>query len=100
MVMTCSQRSNGMVGAFSDALHLIEPHDSGDCRREPIPVCGFLLEMPATRAGQRVELGPPIVLGRFPFRGNPALVLELVERRIERALADLEDLSGDLAESN
>src|SRR5262245_13667719 len=61
-------------------LCLVEAHHAGDRRRQPIPVGGFPLEMPAPRARQRIELGPAVVLCRFPLGADPALVLELVER--------------------
>src|SRR5262245_10756934 len=54
--------------------------------------------MPEARACELIELGPPVVLRRFPLGGDPALVLELVERRIERPFAHLENFPRNLAE--
>src|SRR4029453_618416 len=38
----------------------------------------------------------PVVLGELPLGSNQALTLETVERRIERALPELEDALGPL----
>src|SRR5688572_26061092 len=46
--------------------------------------------------GQTIELGPAIVLRYAPGRFDPATLFEPMERRIERALLDLEDVVGDL----
>ena len=54
------------------------------------------LELLAARLGQGVEPRPPVVLRRAPFSRDPALMLEAVERGIERALRDLQDIAGDL----
>ena len=66
---------------------------------QPIPVGGFFVEMPASRPRQRVELRAAIVLAELPLGCDPAFVFELVERRIQRAVADLEDIARDLAQA-
>ena len=48
---------------------------------------------------KRVEAGAAIVLGRAPVRRDPALVLEAVERRIERALPDPQQVVRDLLDA-
>ena len=53
---------------------------------------------PAGR-GERVELRLALVVALAPFGGDQALVLEPVERRIERALRDLQGVAGDLLDA-
>src|SRR5262245_17005524 len=77
----------------SDLLELDDPIDR---RRQPPPFVGFLLEPPPTCSGQRVELGAPAQFTRLPLRDDPARQLEFVERRVQRAIADLESVAGDL----
>src|ERR1700730_16971933 len=49
--------------------------------------------------GQRVELRAAVVLGRLPLGRDPASLFQLVQRGIERAIADLEDVTGHLLEA-
>ena len=70
-----------------------------DRRRQAIPVRGFLFEVAPSRASERVELGAAIVLARLPLRGDPALVLELVQRGVELSVAHLQDVTGYLLEA-
>jgi hypothetical protein len=69
--------------------------------RNAIPLRGFLFQLPAARAGQRVLFRPAVVLGRLPGRGEPARLLEAVESREqgselhdERAACDLLNSAG------
>src|SRR5579864_4415130 len=55
--------------------------------------------MPPSNARERIEFCATIVLRRFPLGGNPALLLELVQSGIERAVADLQHVPGDLFET-
>src|SRR5947209_2801144 len=75
---------------------LLQLHDAGDRRRQAAPVGGFLLEMPAAGPRERVELRAAVVLARLPLRGDPPLLLQLVQRRIQRPVADLENVARDL----
>ena len=78
------------------ASQVDERRDGG---RQPLPVGGFAFELAAARAGQRVELRSPIVLALLPLGGDPAVLLELVQRRIERAVADLQHVVRDLPQA-
>jgi hypothetical protein len=71
----------------------------GDGGGETVPVCGFLIELFAAETRECVELGAAIVFAGLPFRRDPALLLEFVKSGIERAVADLENVSGDLGEA-
>src|SRR3979411_2796859 len=53
----------------------------------------------SAKARQRIKLRPPVVLAGIPFRGDPALLLQFVQRRIQRSIADLENVSGNLFQS-
>src|SRR6202041_383331 len=48
---------------------------------------------------ERIELRAAIVLGDFPLGGNPAFLFELVQCGIERAVADLQNVAGDLLQA-
>src|SRR5215467_1035620 len=78
---------------------LLQPHHARDCAREPLPICGFLLQLLPSHASERVELGSPIVFGRFPLGCDPAFLLQFVQRRIEGAVADLENVSRNLLQA-
>src|SRR5262245_11121559 len=78
---------------------LFHPDDGRDGAREPLPVGAFAFEVLATRAGQVVELRAPPEVARLPLRGDPALLLELVQRGVERSVADLQRVIGDLPEA-
>src|SRR4051812_9300165 len=47
---------------------------------------------------ERVIAGAPIVLRRSPFGSHPTVQEESLERWVERAFADLEDVVGGLLE--
>ena len=55
--------------------------------------------MTPAEARERIEFRATIVLRCFPLGGNPALLLQLVQSGIERAIADLQHISGDLFEA-
>src|SRR5215467_2380092 len=78
---------------------LLQPHHARDCAREPLPICGFLLQLLPSHASERVELGSPIVFGRFPLGCDPAFLLQFVQRWIEGAVADLENVSRNLLQA-
>src|SRR5262249_33057469 len=71
----CSRRTSG----------LRELDDVRDGGGEPPPVRRLGLELPPPEARDRVELRAPVVLGLLPLGPDPALLLELVERRVERS---------------
>src|SRR5689334_18853625 len=79
--------------------HLLKSHDRGNGAGETFPVAAFDLELFATGASERVELGASVVLGLAPLGGDPPFLLELMERGIERAVADLQNVGRDLLET-
>ena len=58
----------------------------------------FTIERLATGFGEGVILGSAIVLAGGPLRADPAVLFELVEARVERALAYLEDFALHLVD--
>src|SRR5204863_4932369 len=63
------------------------------------PVRNFVLKLTASSPGQPVELRPALVLGLAPFRGDEALMLQPVQRRVQGALLDLEVVARDLLDA-
>src|SRR5262245_50824223 len=90
--MTSSSRSRPMS-------RLLQAHQSGDGGGQPLPLCRFFVEMPAARTRERVDLRTPVVAAPRPLGGDPSLLLQLVERGVERAVADLQHIARDLAET-
>src|SRR6266536_5677894 len=97
--------TDGEERAYAKAQLLHQPHfDSSslvlrpqcrDNRRngsgEPFPLRGLVRERTASLAGERVVLRAAAVLAFAPFGRDPALMFELVQRWIQRSLADLQD---------
>src|SRR5437762_5888219 len=77
--------------------HSRRSDDQRDRRGEPLPRCGFLLELFPSGFRQRVELRASLVFGDAPLRGDPTLVLETLERGIERSLLDQQHVVGELS---
>ena len=67
-----------------------------EARRQALPLRDLDVELFAAGFRQRVEARAAVVLGRSPVGHDPALVLEPVQRRIERALPHLEQIVRDL----
>jgi hypothetical protein len=76
----CRQRSRRPMSRLLEGEH---PRDRA---RNPFPVRGVFVEMLLPGARQSVELRAAIVLVRAPFALDPALVFELVESGVERAV--------------
>src|SRR5690242_16053160 len=78
---------------------LLESEYSGDRAGESNPGFGFRPKVAAPGAGERIELGAAIVLRASPLGRDQAIVLELVERRIQRSVAHLQRVGGDVTEA-
>src|SRR5215472_8129426 len=81
-------------------LSLLEFDDAGDGSREAAPVGGFAVEGTATKSRQRVELGAAVVFALAPLRLDPALLFELMQSGVKRAIAYLQHIAGDLLQAN
>ena len=73
--------------------------DAGDGVREPLPAARLFDQLLAAGLGQLVELRLAVVVGVAPLRGDQPLLLEPVQRRVERALVDLQDVARDLLDA-
>ena len=63
--------------------------NAGDERRHAVPLLTLRVELASARRGQPVELRLAFVVRFTPLAGDPALVLQPVERRVQRSLLDL-----------
>src|SRR5579863_8293555 len=75
---------------------LVQSHDGANGVRQAIPIGRLFLELPAAQSRQGVEFRPPSEFAGLPLSGDPALLLELVKSRVQRSIADLQDVPGDL----
>jgi hypothetical protein len=66
---------------------------------EPLPQCGFLLELFLPGPGEGVVLGATVLLGHAPLRLDPRLILEALQRRVERALLNQQNVVRQLADA-
>src|ERR1700755_3531303 len=85
-----------MAASYSDRLNSSGLPHARDGEREPVPARLLLFELFAARARQRVELRVAARLVRLPLGGDPDLLLDAVERRVERAPLDVEHLARHL----
>src|ERR1051326_2807213 len=80
-------------------MSLRRAHHEVDRARQPVPVRELGVEAPAARRGQRVELRLAPAVGRAPLGFDPPLLLERVERRVERSLLHLQLVFRDLLDA-
>ena len=71
-----------------------------DSLRQPLPALLFGIGGRATLAGQLVELRLAVVLRGSPLGLDQALLLQPVERRVERALLDFQYVVGELVQAH
>src|SRR5262245_9449446 len=70
--------------------------DQRDAGGKLLPERALLVELAPAGVGQGVVFGATAVRLRLPVGDDPRLVLESVQRRVERTLLDLERLFRDL----
>src|SRR5690242_20286214 len=70
--------------------------DQIDCGREAAPVGGFLFELGAAGRGQRIKFGLTARFGFFPLGFDPGFLFQAMQSRVERALLDLQNFTGNL----
>src|SRR6185437_9943980 len=61
-----------------------------------VPFASLRLEPPPANRGEPVITSATIIVTLAPVAGDPALMLQPVERRVERALRHLKAISGNL----
>ena len=64
-----------------------------------MPAGGFVAHALPSERGELVILCAPVVVGHAPFAVDQSLPLEAVQRRIERALLDVQRAAGDLLDA-
>src|ERR1700719_5293783 len=87
---TRSQRSRRATSRLPEGQHA---RDGGG---DALPVRGFLVQVFLAGTRQRIALCTTIVLTRAPLTLDPAFLFQLVERGVERPVADLKNIAGYL----
>src|SRR5258708_5200260 len=87
--------TNGSLLADSCSLRFAVENAAHDLRH-PVPVVGFSLESPLSRRAELVELGLALIVGLTPLAFYQSLMLQPIQRRIQRALLDLKLIAGNL----
>src|ERR1035441_2372055 len=86
------------ISCLCDARSCLFQHPP-DRRRQPRPRFLLHAELLAPRRGQPVEPRAPPQLGDAPFGTDPTLVLQPVQRRIERSLVDPQHIPRNLLDA-
>jgi hypothetical protein len=73
--------------------------ESAEDRGRALPFTSFLFDPSSSRAREAIVLCFPVVVGDAPLGGDVALLLELEERRVERAVIDCDRLTADLLDA-
>jgi hypothetical protein len=73
--------------------------DAADGVGHPGPVLALLGELPAPGPRQAVVLRLPVVVGGVPLGVDPPLLLEAVQRRVERPLVHAQHITRDLLDA-
>src|SRR5690242_13050747 len=77
----------------------LEFHYTRNGAGKAVPIGGLLFQLALAEACKRIKLGTAIVFRGLPLCGDPTLLLELVKGGIERTIADLQNVAGDLLQS-
>jgi hypothetical protein len=64
-----------------------------------VPIGRLSFQVTPARPREGVDLGTTLVLSDYPFSRDPALLLQLVQRGIQRTIAHLECLVRHLVEA-
>ena len=93
------QRAKRAVSSRGDSCAYASLMTRLDRVLHPVPLTRFDGELLPSRRRQPVVLGPPAELGHLPLGFDPALMLEPVQGRVERALVDLEHVLGNVLDA-
>src|SRR5690349_6001782 len=96
MTMRTARAMRRKAGSASASSGLLQ--HQADAAREAGPRRFFLGEPFLAGLRQPIESRATVVLRGAPIGGDPALFLQTLQRRIERALLHLEDVIGELAD--
>src|SRR5208282_1107582 len=75
---------------------LLEFDDSGDGRGKTVPVGRLFFELLPPEPGQRIKFAATVVFTQLPLGSNPTALFQLVQRGVERAIADPQYIAGHL----
>src|SRR5206468_8604338 len=75
---------------------LFELHYAGNGAGYAVPVGGLFIEVLPPEWREGIELRAPVIFTGLPLRSNPASMLELVQRGVEGAVTDAQDVAGTL----
>src|SRR3954469_4131695 len=78
-------------------MRLCEAKDGLNRADDALELFAFVYEVLASGGGDRVEARAPVVFGRAPLGTDVAVEKETLERRVKRAFADLQYVTGDIA---
>src|SRR4051812_24544660 len=81
------------------ALLLDRAQHEANRRRQPVPVGALAFELPPAATRQVVELGVAPGLARLPLGLQPPARLEAMERRVQRALLNLQHVLRHLLQA-
>ena len=79
-------------------LRMVGGQHAADRCGHPFPVLRFFGKLFSSGLGELIELRLAVVLGVAPLGVDQPLLLEPVQRRVERALVDLQDVFGNLVD--
>src|SRR5215469_4012910 len=88
-------RRPGRMALRSRPSHLRIAQNLANARRQPYPAFLFFGELFAAERRERIEARLAILLGHAPFRAYPTGLLHAMQRRVERALLDTQQLIGN-----
>src|SRR5579872_1708506 len=91
---SCPQRSRWKNRIQRIALLLDGSQHTVNCAHQLIPAAGLLRQLPSACCRQTVVTSFAIVFRSAPERSDPPAALQTVQRRIERAMLDLQDRIG------
>src|SRR5437588_11407419 len=72
---------------------------AGNSSGQPVPIGGFVFQLSPAQAREGIEFSAAIVFAGPPFGFDPALLLQFVERWVERAIAHLQHFLRYLPET-
>src|SRR5215831_19083471 len=85
----------GRMAFRSRPSHLRIAENLANARRQPYPAFLFFGELFAAERRERIETRLAILPGHAPFGAHPTGLLHAMQRRIERALLDAQQLIGN-----
>src|SRR5579863_2671663 len=79
--------------------HFFELNDARNGARESAPASCFFLKLSTAGSCERIIFRAPSILGRLPLGSDPTFLLELMQSRVKRTVADLKNVTRHLLQS-